>query len=112
MTESTKQLQRNVLNVAKSIEKLTTFDDYLKNKVLEIIYKTDESLDFLGAELLVAYGGPTVVINTQKNTVQGSWALDSYEVSYSNSSLENHLEIKYNTKLNSLLATNSMRRIK
>lgn len=112
MDSSTMQLKNNVLHVAKTIEDLQSFETYIKNKVLDIVYKTNESLEFVGAELLVAYGGPTIVINTQRNLIQGSWALDNYEVSYSNPKLENHLELKYDAKLNSLLATNSTRRIK
>jgi hypothetical protein len=112
MNQTTQQLQNNVLAVAKTIENLDSFDDYIRNKVLETIYKTTESLNYLGAELLVAYGGPTIVINTHSNTVKGSWGLDNYEVLYTNPKLENHLEFKYNAKLNSLLATNSTRRIK
>ena len=112
MISSKKQLQNNVLDVAKTIEGLNTFEDYIKCKVLEIVYKTTESLEFLGAELLVAYGGPTVAVNTQTNTVKGSWALDNYEVAYTNPDLENHLELKYIKQMNSLLATDSTRRIK
>ena len=56
---------------------------------MQIEYNVDESLEVLGAELLVAYGGPTIVVNTSKNIVQGSWGLDKFTTSYKNDKLEN-----------------------
>ena len=78
---------------------------------MQIEYNVDESLEVLGAELLVAYGGPTIVVNTSKNIVQGSWGLDKFTTSYKNDKLENYITQKYYKKFNSLLVANSMRRI-
>ena len=105
------QLKNNCIAIAQIIENLNNFESFFKNKVLEIVYKTDESLNFIGAELLVAYGGPTIVVKTENSSIEGSWALDRFTSSYQNLNLENYLEQKYYKKLNSLLVANSMRRI-
>ena len=108
---TTNQLKENCIYIAQTIEKLTDFNAFFKNKVLQIEYNVDESLELLGAELLVAYGGPTIAIHTSKNIVQGSWGLDKFTTSYKNDKLENYIVQKYYKKFNSLLAANSMRRI-
>ena len=108
---SKNQLKNNCISIAQLIEDLDDFKSFFKNKVLQIEYKIDESMNFLGAELLIAYGGPTIVVHTNNSSIQGSWALDKFNTSYKNEKLENYIEQKYYKKFNSLLVANSMRRI-
>ena len=46
--------------------------DYLQD-VLDIEYVVDKEGDYRGARILVAFGGPTIWINTRTNTVEGGW---------------------------------------
>lgn len=95
-----KQLKSNCENLSQTINNLKKdFDVFMKYKVLETKYLTDESLNYLGTELLLAYGGPTVTLRTEKESISGSWGLDSYQTSYSNLELENYLEKKFYMKL-------------
>ena len=50
--------------------------DYLDG-VLDIEYVVNKAGDYLGARILVAFGGPTIWINTRTNTVEGGWWGDS-----------------------------------
>lgn len=46
--------------------------DYLHD-VLDVDIKTDSESQFIGAEILVMTGGPTVWIDTVKGAVMASW---------------------------------------
>jgi len=50
--------------------------DYLSD-VLDIQYIVSSSREYLGARVLVGFGGPNIWINTQTNTVEGYWWGDS-----------------------------------
>ena len=52
--------------------------DYL-NDVLDIIYYVDQKKEYLGARILVAFGGPNIWIDTQDQEVQGFWGSDVYK---------------------------------
>ena len=108
---SMNQLKNNCISIAQMIEELNDFRSFFKNKVLQIEYNIDESMNFLGAELLLAYGGPTIILKTNNSSIQGTWALDKFSTSYKNEKLEDYVEQKYYKKFNSLLVANSMRRI-
>lgn len=58
--------------------------DYIDDNALDIEYTISSNMDFLGAEIAVALGGPSVYINTRDKRVeaywggeQGSYPLDS-----------------------------------
>ncbi len=50
--------------------------------VLEVNWVLDRNREFLGARLLVAFGGPHIWIDTSKQTVEGHWRGDSYTARY------------------------------
>ena len=58
--------------------------EYLTD-VLDIEYIVNAAKEYLGARVLVCFGGPTVWINTRTNTVEGNWWGDSYTESYTDS---------------------------
>jgi hypothetical protein len=60
--------------------------DYLKD-VLDIQYIISSDKKYLGARVLVAFGGPNIWINTQTQTVEGYWWGDTCHISYLNDSL-------------------------
>lgn len=57
--------------------------DYLSD-VLDIQYIVNGKREYLGARVLVAFGGPNIWVDTQKQLVEGHWWNDSAKVSYSN----------------------------
>lgn len=46
--------------------------DYLKD-VLDIEYICNSRREYIGARVLVAFGGPNIWVNTRTNTVEGYW---------------------------------------
>ena len=55
--------------------------DYLSD-ALDIEYVISGNGDYLGARVLVAFGGPEIWINTRTNTVEGYWGGDEYHASF------------------------------
>jgi hypothetical protein len=46
--------------------------DYLQD-ALDIEYIVNKDRDYLGARVLVAFGGPNIWVNTRTKTVEGYW---------------------------------------
>ena len=55
--------------------------DYLTD-ALDIVYYVDSNREYLGTRVLVAFGGPTIWVDTFKRTVEGQWWGDSYTESF------------------------------
>ena len=55
--------------------------DYLQD-ALDIQYIVTGSGDYLGARVLVAFGGPNIWVNTQTGTVEGAWWGDKAYASF------------------------------
>lgn len=51
--------------------------DFIQD-ALDINYITSSQKEYLGSRLLVAFGGPTIWIDTQKKSIEASWWSDSY----------------------------------
>jgi len=60
--------------------------DYLSD-ALDIEYTVDSKGEYLGARVLVAFGGPNIWINTRYKTVEGYWWSDRAEANYHNDEL-------------------------
>ena len=56
--------------------------DWLDERSLDIEYVVSRKGEYLGASILVAFGGPNIWINTRWKTVNGAWGSDQAEVSY------------------------------
>jgi hypothetical protein len=71
--------------------------DYLSD-VLDIEYIVNSRKEYLGAKVLVAFGGPNIWINTRTKQVEGYWWGDKSIQSYNNDSLDldDALETLYN----------------
>jgi hypothetical protein len=71
--------------------------EYLKD-ALDIQYIISSDKQYLGARVLVAFGGPNIWINTQTQTVEGYWWGDTCHISYLNDALglDEYLEEFYN----------------
>lgn len=55
--------------------------DYLDD-ALDIEYVISSAGEYLGARVLVAFGGPNIWVNTRTNTIDGTWWQDSYSASF------------------------------
>jgi len=64
----------NEWNEGRDIENEGEFSafDYLQD-ALDIEYIVSSKGDYLGARVLVAFGGPNIWVNTRTNTVEGHW---------------------------------------
>jgi len=70
--------------------------DYLTD-VLDIEYRVGSDREYRSAEVLVAFGGPNVWIDTKRNVVKGAWWGDSTEAGYiDNMDLDAALEELFN----------------
>lgn len=67
----------NEVDVMYGIGDMVNGWDYLAN-VLDITYKVNSSRVYKSAELLVAFGGPNIYIDTDKREVQGYWGCDKF----------------------------------
>ena len=61
--------------------------DYLED-VLDIQYIVSSDKKYLGARVLVAFGGPNIWINTQKQMIEGYWWGDNEFAYYQDDNLE------------------------
>ena len=68
------------LNGGTEDEPLSAFD-YLQD-ALDIEYIVNSKKEYLGARVLVAFGGPNIWINTRTKTVEGYWWGDSATASF------------------------------
>lgn len=69
--------------------------DYLSD-VLDIQYIISSNREYLGARILVAFGGPNIWINTQSGVVEGYWWGDSAFANFTdNIGLDDFLEEMY-----------------
>ncbi len=71
------------LNKGRDIESEGEFSafDYLQD-ALEIEYIVSSKKEYLGARVLVTFGGPNIWINTRTKTVEGYWWSDSATASF------------------------------
>tara|TARA_B100000902_G_C26973661_1_gene746679 strand:- start:324 stop:632 length:309 start_codon:yes stop_codon:yes gene_type:complete len=85
------ELKNQVITIAKQLENPDLIDwvdeneqsafDYLHD-ALDIQYIVDSKKEYLGARILVTFGGPNIWINTQYNKVEGYWGTDTEIWSY------------------------------
>ncbi len=61
--------------------------DYLDD-VLDIEYIVDSKKQYLGARILVAFGGPNIWINTRTQQVEGYWWNSTSIQSYNNDEMD------------------------
>ena len=91
------QLRRMCVNIADSI---TSPDEQSAGEWMEstydIRYLVDSQKRFLGAEILVAGGGPTIWVNTYTKYVEGYWGGDKVQEAFrDNLGLDNYCEEMY-----------------
>ena len=92
MTSTKQQLLENCKYIKQLIEHdqldIATF---LNETILDIEYTLTQDKTLLGAKLLVAFGGPTIYINTRYSKIEGYWSSDQVTIPYSNDELDDYL---------------------
>lgn len=92
------EIKNHVLSIIKNIEagfpeELGLDDqpfsafDYLQD-ALEIEYIVNSKKEYLGARVLVAFGGPNIWINTRTRQVEGYWWSDKFIASYDQDAMD------------------------
>jgi len=92
------KIKDHVLSIIKNIENGFTEElnedgeefsafDYLRD-VLDIEYIVSRNKEYLGARVLVAFGGPNIWINTRTKQVEGYWWGDSCIMSYDEDAMD------------------------
>ena len=109
MTEDKRMLQKHVDSIAKGLIEGLTYDecglyqdcddvkgsdcingfDYLQD-ALDIQYIVRADGEYIGARILVSFGGPNIWIDTARQMVDGYWWSDSYSTSYHNDEMGIH----------------------
>jgi len=88
------ELRNRCISIAEGIENPTDINedgdpitafDYLAD-VLDIEYYVDRNKEYLGARLLVSFGGPNIWVDTRYNIIEGYW-------------WANHAEVRFNDNL-------------
>ena len=74
------QLRRMVRNIADSITSGEEDAAKWMEDTYDIRYLLDSSKRFLGAEILVAGGGPTIWVDTFREQVTGWWGTDKVQI--------------------------------
>lgn len=105
------RLEDHVQSIANNIERGFTDDDlnydgepmnafdYLQD-ALDIEYTVNGRGEYLGARVLVAFGGPNIWINTRTKTIEGYWWMDKAFAHYSDDAigLDDALEELWNCR--------------
>ena len=73
-------------NIHKGIPDISGFD-YL-NDALDIQYIVTGQGGYIGARVLVAYGGPNIWVNTHTGIVEGYWGSDSATANFRNDPMD------------------------
>ena len=86
MSADIKQYTLAELKTLEKAIKKGELDKYLEN-CLSVEYETyfnsdTRKLEHLGANVVMAVGGPSIVINTRFNVVKGAWWADNCSFSY------------------------------
>ena len=92
------QLRRMCKNIAESISSPgdgDTAHDWMED-TYDIRYLVDRDKRYLGAEILVAGGGPTIWVDTWDQEVKGYWGTDRVNIMFAdNIGLDDYCEEMY-----------------
>ena len=91
------QLRRMCRSIAMDITNGKEDAHKWMEDVYDIRYLVDQEKRYLGAQLMVAGGGPSIWVNTWTNEVEGYWAGDRVTWSFvDNLGLDDYCEEIYN----------------
>lgn len=80
-----KETQNELLKMCKSLALSITNppeDWFEEHEVLDIEYTISRDGTYLGAQLLMTFGGPNIYINTRRREVEGYWGAEKVTAAY------------------------------
>ena len=81
LTEQVKEIANNINDGIEGEDGFISGFEYLED-ALDIEYIVDSNKQYLGARILVAFGGPNIWVNTRTKTVEGYWWGQRAEATY------------------------------
>lgn len=71
------ELEKHLHYISESLYSLEEEDilDYFEG-VLEVYYITDQQKEYVGVILCLAWGGPSIYLDTKRKVLEGFWWLD------------------------------------
>ena len=92
VTSCTAALQAQVMSIAENLNQLEDLSDceefFTDGSIYSWEDKIDENGDFIGGVYCVAYGEPTIYIDTIEGIIKGYWWIDSCEVEINPAALD------------------------
>ena len=93
MSDCKQQLLNNVNYWADGItDGSIDLEDLMTNDCLDIEFVLDSQKRYIGAVLLVAFGGPNIRINTRWGQVEGHWEESCYRSFTDNIGLDDYIK--------------------
>lgn len=100
--ETLKGMVQDVVDTLEELDKHGSSGEYenvwyfLREGVLSIErYVLSGGRDFLGARLLVSYGGPNIYIDTERSVVEGYWGFNEVVLDYDSVSFNDTVQENY-----------------
>jgi len=94
LDDSQKQLISQVDAIAKEIrsgkvdgKKIESAYEYLED-ALNILHYINQSGEHMGGEIMIAFGGPNIYIDTRSKEVKGFWGGDTYTNWYAEDAID------------------------
>ena len=84
MTNSTQLLHQSCASLVRTLERRSDADTQdLLDTALDIEFMINGRGDYIGARLLVTFGGPNIWIDTRFNRIEGYWGADQIHLRFS-----------------------------
>lgn len=76
-SEDIMRMINHAKSIVEEIENCDDIYDYFDDEILEVRYVIDSNKDLLGGYLTLAWGGPTIILDTHENVLCVYWGGDS-----------------------------------
>ena len=82
-TNTHDMLHENCVSIAKQLEQDSQQQESrIWEDAMDIEFTIDPRRNFIGARILIAFGGPNIWVNTRNDTVEGSWGSDRIQIGF------------------------------
>lgn len=75
------------IDIANELDEVNMYD-YFEDSILDIEYTINSDLDYVGARIMIAFGGPNIYINTNNKRVESYWGFSRAEAALSDHAVE------------------------
>lgn len=88
--------KQTLIEYAKFIEQNSL--EIILNSIYSVQFILSETFEYIGVQLLLAGNGPTIILNTDTNTITAYTASGLDSVHFTNSSIDNYYYAKFKNK--------------